>query len=330
MADIWVFAEYKEGTIRRVTFEALSTARRLADKKRLTVSAVVFGSGVKDESLAPLAHYGADKVIVLDDASLENYTSDAYGHALLELIEKHAPKMLMFVNSSMGIDLAPVLAESLNVGLITDVLAIEESGDTLSFVRPPYSGKVLEKCCFVNEEALKIITVRPKAMDVNEPDESRSVSVVRETVSGFGDIRQIVKDIIQKVSERVELTEASYIVSGGRGVKGPEGFKPLEELADTMGAAVGASRVAVDEGWIDKQYQVGQTGKIVAPDLYIACGISGSIQHQAGMSQSKCIVAINTDPEADIFRIADYGIVADLFEAVPLLTQEIKAIKAQA
>lgn len=132
MADIWVFAEYKEGTIRRVTFEALSAARRLADEKGLTVSAVVFGSGVKDESLAPLAHYGADKVIVLDDASLENYTSDAYGHALLELIEKHAPKMLMFVNSSMGIDLAPVLAESLNVGLITDVLAIEESGDTLS------------------------------------------------------------------------------------------------------------------------------------------------------------------------------------------------------
>ena len=303
----------------------MSAARRLADKKGLTVSAVVFGSGVKDESLAPLAHYGANKVIVLDDASLENYTSDAYGHALLELIEKHAPKMLMFVNSSMGIDLAPVLAESLNVGLITDVLAIEESGDTLSFVRPPYSGKVLEKCCFVNEEALKIITVRPKAMDVNEPDESRSVSVVREAVSGFGDIRQIVKDIIQKVSERVELTEASYIVSGGRGVKGPEGFKPLEELADTMGAAVGASRVAVDEGWIPRAHQVGQTGKTVRPNVYFAIGISGAIQHVAGMEESDIIVAINKDEDAPIFDVADYGVVGDLNKIVPALTEAIKA-----
>lgn len=326
MADIWVFVEYREGSVRRVTFEALSAARHLADKEQSTVSAVVFGSGVEDESLADLAHYGADRVLVLDDAVLKDYTSDTYVHALLELIAKHNPSMVMFVNSSTGIDIAPVLAESLNVGLITDVLAIETE-DQLVFVRPPYSGKVLEKCCFVNDDELKIITVRPKAMNIDEPDASRTLSVVREAVASFGDIRQNVKEIIRKVSERVELTEATYIVSGGRGVKGPEGFKPLEELADVMGAAVGASRVAVDEGWIDKQFQVGQTGKIVAPDLYIACGISGSIQHQAGMSQSKCIVAINTDPEADIFRIADYGIVADLFEAVPLLTKEVEAIK---
>lgn len=329
MAEIWVFAECKDNSIRKVTFEALSAARRLADEKESTVSAVVFGSGVQDENLQPLASYGADKVIVLDDETLETYTTDAYVNALLELLNKHEPELLMLVNSSMGIDMAPILAESLNVGLITDVLAIE-AGSPLMFVRPPFSGKVLEKCSFVNEEELNIITVRPKAMDVNEPDDSRSLSVVRETVAGFGDIRQVVRDVVRKVSERVELTEAAYIVSGGRGVKGPEGFKPLEELADVMGAAVGASRVAVDEGWIDKQYQVGQTGKIVAPDLYIACGISGSIQHQAGMSQSKCIVAINNDPEADIFRIADYGIVADLFEAVPLLTQEMRAVKEQA
>ncbi len=329
MADIWVFVEYREGCVRRVTFEALSAARRLADEEYSSVSAVVFGSGIEDESLKELAFYGADKVLVLDDTAFENYTADAYTQALSELVAKYHPAMLMVMNSSTGIDVAPMLAESLDVGLITDVLAIEKK-EKLIFTRPPYSGKVLEQCSFVDDDELKIITVRPKAVNVNEPDESRNLSVVREAVSGFGNIRQNVKDIIRKVSERVELTEASYIVSGGRGVKGPEGFRPLEELADVMGAAVGASRVAVDEGWIDKQFQVGQTGKIVAPDLYIACGISGSIQHQAGMSQSKCIVAINTDPEADIFRIADYGIVADLFEAVPLLTQEVKAIKAQA
>ncbi len=347
MADIWVFVEYSEGSVRRVTFEALSAARKLANRELINqeqldqaaqsesseqpmVSAIVFGSDIEDESLKELAYYGADRAIVLDDAALNNYTNDAYTHALLELIAKYHPVMLMFMNSSTGIDVAPALAESLNVGLITDVLALEKEDQRLVFTRPPYSGKVLEKCCFVHDDELKLITVRPKAINVDMPDESRSLSVMREAVSGFGNIRQNVKDIIRKVSERVELTEAAYIVSGGRGVKGSEGFKPLEELADVMGAAVGASRVAVDEGWIDKQFQVGQTGKIVAPDLYIACGISGSIQHQAGMSQSKCIVAINTDPEADIFRIADYGIVADLFEAVPLLTQEVKAIKAQA
>lgn len=326
MADIWVFAEYKQGSVRKVTLEALSAARNLADEKQASVSAVVFGSGIGEDSLNALAHQGADKVIVLDDPALESYTPDAYANALLELLNKHNPWLLMFSNTSTGIDMAPVVAESLNVGLITDVLAIE-AGEELSFVRPPFSGKVLEKCSFVNEDELKIVTIRPKAININEPDETRALSVVQEAVSGFGDVRQIVKDIVHKVSERVELTEATYIVSGGRGVKGSEGFRPLEELADVMGASVGASRVAVDEGWIDKQYQVGQTGKIVAPDLYIACGISGSIQHQAGMSQSKCIVAINNDPEADIFRIADYGIVADLFEAVPLLTQEMKALK---
>ena len=325
MADIWVFAEYKQGSVRKVTLEALSAARNLADEKQAGVSAVVFGSEISEDSLKALAYQGADKVIVLDDPALENYTIDAYANALLELINKHNPWLLMFSNTSTGIDMSPVVAESLNVGLITDVLAIE-AGEELSFVRPPFSGKVLEKCSFVDEDELKIVTIRPKAININEPDETRALSVVQEAVSGFGDVRQIVKDIVHKVSERVELTEATYIVSGGRGVKGSEGFKPLEELADVMGAAVGASRVAVDEGWIDKQYQVGQTGKIVAPDLYIACGISGSIQHQAGMSQSKCIVAINNDPEADIFRIADYGIVADLFEAVPLLTQEMKAL----
>lgn len=329
MANIWVFAEYNNGTIRRASFEALSEARRLADESAGSVSALVFGDKVNEEALAPLAHYGADEVVVVDDPVLANFTTDAYVAALKELVEVSSPDMLMFMSSSTGMDVAPVLAEVLDLGLITEVVAIEREGDQLVFVRPPYSGKVLEKSAFVDDSCLKIITVRPKAMEMAEPDELRALSVVRPTLAGFGDIRQIVKDVVRKVSERVELTEAAYIVSGGRGVKGPDGFTVIEELADALGAAVGASRVAVDEGWIDKQFQVGQTGKIVAPELYIACGISGSIQHQAGMSQSKCIVAINTDPEADIFRIADYGIVADLFQAVPLMAAEVRKIREQ-
>ena len=324
MPGIWVFTEYTNGEVRKVTYEALSEARRLADQQQTTVSAVVFGSGVLEEELVSLAHYGADSVVVLDDEQLASYTSDAYSDALVELLGKHAPAMLMFVASTTGVDLAPVVAEKLGLALITEVVEINQVDGVYVFVRPPYSGKLLETCAFVNDDELKLITVRPKAFNVSEPDETRSLSVVRETVMSFGDIRQVVKDVIHNVSERVELTEAAYIVSGGRGVKGPEGFKVLEDLADVIGAAVGASRVAVDEGWIDKQYQVGQTGKIVAPDLYIACGISGSIQHQAGMSGAKCIVAINNDPEADIFAIADYGIVADLFEAVPLMSNEFK------
>lgn len=332
MADIWVFVEYKDGNVQRSTFEVLSAARRLADVRgdAPAIAAVVLASAVEEESLQVLAHYGADEVHVVDDARLADYTTDAYSHALQALMEEKAPEMLMFSSSPTGLDLAPVIAQRLDTGLVVDVMDIQHVDGKTIFVRPPYSGKVLEKCSFADENALKIITVRPKAMEVAPPQPERSASIVRRTVADFGEVRQVVQDIVRAVSDRIDLTEAAFIVSGGRGLKGPDGFKVLEELADVLGAAIGASRVAVDEGWIDKQFQVGQTGKIVAPDLYIACGISGSIQHQAGMSQSKCIVAINNDPEADIFRIADYGIVADLFEAVPLMAAEIRAFKEQA
>lgn len=328
MASIWVFAEYKDGTIGKVTYEGVSEARRLADAQGGSVSVVVFGSQVDDASLAQLAHYGADQVIVVDDPALEEYTVDAYAAALDSLIAAHHPDLIMFVASSTGQDVAPVVAQRQGTGLISEVIAIEEEDGQPVYVRAPYSGKILEKCAFTNNDELNIVTLRPKAFTIAEPDETKSATIVREAPGAFGDIRQMVKDVVRVASDRVDLRDAEFIVSGGRGVKGPEGFTVLEQLADELGAAVGASRVAVEQGWIDKQFQVGQTGKIVAPQLYIACGISGSIQHQAGMGQSQCIVAINNDPEADIFRIADYGIVADLFEAVPLMVEEVKKLKA--
>lgn len=327
MAGIWVIAEYAQGSVKKVTFEVLSEARRLADAQGAPVTAVVLGSGIDDGSLAVLGHYGADTVMVLDDPALATFTGDAYAHALAELLGQASPSLVMFAASTTGVDLAPTAAQLMGAGLITEVTAIEQADGHTLFARPPYSGKVLEKAYFADESALNMITVRPKSMDVAEPDTARSATITRASVASFGDVRQIVKDVVHNVSARVDLTEAEFIVSGGRGVGGPDGFKTLEPLADVLGAAVGASRVAVDEGWIDKQFQVGQTGKIVAPQLYIACGISGSIQHQAGMGQSKFIVAINNDPDADIFQIADYGIVADLFEAVPLMTEEVKRIK---
>lgn len=328
MASIWVFAEYKDGTIGKVTYEGVSEARRLADAQDGSVSAVVFGSQVDDASLAQLAQYGADQVIVVDDPALAEYTVDAYAGALDSLIEAHHPDLIMFVASSTGQDVAPVVAQRKGTGLISEVVAIEEEDGQPVYVRAPYSGKILEKCAFTNNDELNIVTLRPKAFTIAEPDEGKSATIVHEAPGAFGDIRQMVKDVVRVASDRVDLRDAEFIVSGGRGVKGPEGFTVLEQLADELGAAVGASRVAVEQGWIDKQFQVGQTGKIVAPQLYIACGISGSIQHQAGMGQSQCIVAINNDPEADIFRIADYGIVADLFEAVPLMVEEVKKLKA--
>lgn len=328
MASMWVFAEYKDGVVGKVTLEALSEARRLADAQGANVSVVVFGSHVDDASLAQLGSYGADQVLVVDDPALADYTVDAYATALEALIEAHQPDTILFVASSTGQDLAPVIAQRTGAGLASEVEAIEqEEGETV-YVRAPYSGKILEKCVFADPTGLKIVTLRPKAFAIAEPDRSRSATIVREARAGFGDIRQIVKDVLRVASDRIDLRDAEFIVSGGRGVKGPEGFDVLTPLADELGAAIGASRVAVEQGWIDKQFQVGQTGKIVAPQLYIACGISGSIQHQAGMGQSQCIVAINNDPEADIFRIADYGIVADLFEAVPMMVEEVKKLKA--
>lgn len=321
MAGVLVFAEQKGGNFRQVIFEMLGEGKKIAQNLGEELQAVLIGENVGSYS-GPLGEAGADKVFVIENSQLKEYTTDGYSKALTELINQEKPSVVMMAHNTTGKDLAPALAQKLGAGLATDVVAVDlENG--LRFKRPIYAGKAFSLVKFTDGPV--IITVRPKAFEAAAPEAGRSASVVAFATSvSAADIRQIIKDVISKASGRVELTEADVVVSGGRGVKSAEGFKVIEELADVLGAAVGATRAAVDEGWIENQYQVGQTGKVVSPTLYIACGISGAIQHIAGISSSKYIVAINKDPEADIFKVADYGIVADLFEVVPLLKKEFK------
>lgn len=323
MAGVLVFAEQKGGKFRQVIFEMLGEGKKIAQHLGEELQAVVVGQGVGQLS-GPLAEGGADKVFLIENDQLSAYTTDGYSKALAELIKQEQPSVVLIAHNSVGKDLAPALAQKLSAGQASDVIAVEyESG--LRFKRPIYAGKAFTSVSFADGARPMIITVRPKAFEPAAQEAGRSANVVAFVSSvSAADIRQIIKDVVSKASGRVELTEADVVIAGGRGVKSSEGFKIIEELADVLGAAVGASRAAVDEGWIENQFQVGQTGKVVSPTLYIGCGISGAIQHLAGISSSKFIVAINKDPEAEIFKVADYGIVADLFNVVPVLTEEFK------
>lgn len=322
---IWVIIEHNNAKIRKVSLELLSQARKIADQSGDALVAVVLGENI--ETLASeAAAYGADTVILADDARLAHYTTGAYTTVLYQMIRQEEPRAVLLGHTAMGKDLTPRLAQRLGVGAAVDCTGMEFDATTfLRFIRPVYAGKAF---AHVAADTVPVIaTIRPNTFAMAVADPARKADVVKYPVKiDEADLWGIVKDIAVAVSKRPELTEANIIVAGGRGMKGPEHFALLEELADTVGAAVGASRVAVDAGWLDHEYQVGQTGKTVSPTLYIACGISGAIQHLAGMSSSRCIVAINNDAEANIFNVADYGIVGDLFEIVPLLTQEIKKI----
>jgi electron transfer flavoprotein alpha subunit len=325
MAGVLVLADQKGGNFRQVIFEMLGEGKKIAQNLGEELQAVVAGENVGSLS-GPLGEAGADKVFLIENAQLANYTTDGYSKALVELVNQEKPSVILMAHNAIGKDLAPALAQKLGAGLATDVVAVELDNG-IRFKRPIYAGKAFSHVKFSGGPI--IITVRPKAFEPAAREAGRNANVVAFTTSvSAGDIRQIIKDVISKASGRVQLTEADIVVSGGRGVKSADGFKIIEELADVLGAAVGASRAAVDEGWMEGQYQVGQTGKVVAPTLYIACGISGAIQHVAGISSSKFIVAVNKDPEADIFKIADYGIVGDLFQVVPILTQEFKKVLA--
>ncbi|STO08781.1 electron transfer flavoprotein subunit alpha/FixB family protein [Exiguobacterium aurantiacum] len=311
-----VLAEAREGALRNVSFEAIAAAKQLTDD----VTAVVIGENVK--ALAnELGEYGAGRVLVVEDERLKHYTPDGYGQVLRQLIDQEGPDMIVLGHTALGKDIAPKLAARLDAGLISDVVSIEGSGKDAEFVRPIYSGKAFEKVKF--KDSVMFFTIRPNNIDSLPRQAGASVSVETPSVE-LKDLAMIVKEVVRKATGKVDLAEAKVIVAGGRGVKSEEGFKPLEELAELLGGAVGASRGACDADYCDYALQIGQTGKVVTPDLYIACGISGAIQHLAGMSNAKVIVAINKDPEANIFTVADYGIVGDLFDVVPLLTEEFR------
>ncbi|WP_077214178.1 electron transfer flavoprotein subunit alpha/FixB family protein [Bacillus dakarensis] len=321
---VLVLGEVRDGSLRNVSFEAVAAAKTVAEGGE--VVGVLLGQSVSGLGVE-LIQYGADRVVVVEDEKLARYTSDGYAQGLLAVIESEQPEGLVFGHTSLGKDLSPKIAAKLESGLISDATGVEEAGGNIVFTRPIYSGKAFEKK--VITDGLVFATVRPNNIAPLEKDESRSGDVSSLSVE-IKDLRSIIKEVVRKASEGVDLSEAKIIVSGGRGVKSADGFEPLKELANVLGAAVGASRGACDADYCDYSLQIGQTGKVVTPDLYIACGISGAIQHLAGMSNSKVIVAINKDPEANIFKVADYGIVGDLFEVVPMLTEEFKKLKVNA
>jgi electron transfer flavoprotein alpha subunit len=263
---------------------------------------------------------------VADDARLASYTPDAYAAAIAQVVKANDPAILLLGASVQGKDLAARLSARLGVGMAQDCTVFSIDNGRLNAVRPIYAGKAYAKVTF-SDNYPHIATARPNVMPMNPPDASKAAETADAGVS-FDDstLKTKVADVIRDVAGKLDLTEADKIVSGGRGMKGPEGFKVLEDLAAVMGASVGASRSAVDAGWRSHTDQVGQTGKVVSPNLYIACGISGAIQHLAGMSTSKLVVAINKDADAPIFQKADYGVVDDLFKVVPALTEEVKKL----
>lgn len=317
MKKVLVLAEVRDGQLRNVSLEALAAAKTIAEGGE--VVAGVFSADAQGHA-AILAQHGASTVYVGNHEALATYTPDAYTQAIVQLIELVSPDAVVLGHTSIGRDVAPRVAARLGYGLVSDVTGVE-AGPV--FTRPIYAGKAFQKRKFVDGKTF--VTIRPNNIQPEAADAAKTATVVPIELE-IKDLRTIVKEVVRKTSGKVDLSEAKVIVSGGRGVKSAEGFKPLYELAEVLGAAVGASRGACDADYCDYSMQIGQTGKVVTPDLYIACGISGAIQHLAGMSSSKIIVAINKDPEAPIFQVADYGIVGDLFEVVPLLTAEFKKV----
>jgi electron transfer flavoprotein alpha subunit len=314
---ILVYAEQVDGSFRKIAYEVVSEGRRLADTLGEAVTAVVLGSGV-DGMAGDLGKYGADKVLVGDDAALADYATDSYTNVLFDIVKDADPRILLLGASSLGKDLSARLAARLGVGLAMDCIALELNGETIIATRPMYGGKVLAKVRL--QGTPQMAAIRPNVMEIEEVPKGGDVNKVEVNV-GATKTRVVEKKL--ETASQVDLTEADVVVSGGRGMGGAD-FGLLEEMAKLLGGTLGASRSAVDEGWRPHSDQVGQTGKVVSPSLYIACGISGAIQHLAGMGASKYIVAINKDPEAPIFKKADYGIVEDLFVAVPAIIAELK------
>lgn len=328
--DLWVFVETNEdGTAKNVGLELLSPGRMMAGKQGGALVAVVIGHNV-DAAVKAASEHGADKVLVVEGPEYEHYTTDAYTIALVSLVEKYGPTSMLIGATNNGRDLGPRVSCRLRTGLTADCtgLDIDEESGNVAWTRPAFGGNLMATILCPDNRP-QIGTVRPGVFKKGEIGEAKAEIVKEDIHVDAKDIRTQVLELIKDLdSESVDLEGAEIIVSGGRGVGGPEGFEPVKALAAVLGGVVGSSRAAVDAGWIPHSHQVGQTGKTVGPKLYIACGISGAIQHLAGMSGSDCIVAINKDPEAPIFDVADYGVVGNLFEVLPVLTEEIKKARA--
>jgi len=321
MPGTLIVAEVQKGEIKKAAYEITSKAKSMGGE----VAAVLVGSGVA--ALAPnLAKYGADKIFVVDAPEYKDYVTEAYVQAVAAVVDKVKPSVILVAASAQGKDLTPALAARLKVGSISDVVDLNLEGAKVVAKRPMYAGKAYAMVEAAGDP--QVISVRPNSFSAKETAGAGAVENVAVALDA-SKIKVTVKSVEIAATKEPDQTEAEIIVSGGRGMKGPENFAMLEELARVLGptATTGASRAAVDAGWRGHSYQVGQTGKTVSPNLYIACGISGAIQHLAGMGTSKVIVAINKDPEAPIFTKADYGVVDDLFKVVPALTAEVKAIK---
>lgn len=321
--SILVYVEQRDGAIRSVSREALGEAKRLSATLGGPVTAVYCGAS--DTGLADLGEAGADRVLVARHDAFARYDGAGYAAAVVAAAKATAAKLVLFSASSLGKDLAPRVAAMLGVGLAGDCIALDASSGKLVAKRPVMAGKALEKLAFPASPALA--TLRPKAFAPAAVESGKSAAVEALAFSYDASApRAVVTAVTGATGGKPDLTESEVIVSGGRGLKGPEHFALIEQLADVLGATVGASRAVVDAGWRPHGDQVGQTGKTVSPKLYVAIGISGAIQHLAGMSSSRCIVAINKDPEAPIFKVADYGLVGDLFEVVPALTEAIRKL----
>lgn len=321
MASVLVFTEFTQnGGLKKSALELLSAAR----KSGLKIQALALGSGANGLAAA-LGKEGVDEAILGDDSAFDQYNPELFTAAVSDLLNGKKPAVVLASSSTLARDLFPRVAARLNTGAISDCteLEISASGDVKTR-RPMYAGKCTAEVAFENSP-IKIILMRPNQLTV-VPAFAAKTATVEAFKAPVQDLRTIIKEVVKGASGKLDLTEANVIVAGGRGMKDAASFKILEDLAETLGATVGASRAVVDAGWVPHSIQVGQTGKTVAPTLYIACGISGAIQHLAGMSGSKVIVAINKDANAPIFQKATYGIVGDVFEVVPQLTQEFKKL----
>lgn len=329
--NVWVFIEVVRGKIKGVSLELLGQGRKMADDLGEKLVAIIPGNEIEDFAKMAI-HYGADEAIVVDQKELKDYSTDGYTKAMCTLIKKYNPAVLLIGATNNGRDLGPRVSSRMQTGLTADCTELGVNSETrlVKWTRPAFGGNLMATILCPDHRP-QIGTVRPGVFKKPEEDTGRKGEIIHETVEfGPDEIRtRIVEVITEAGGADVNLEEAEIIVSGGRGVGGPEGFEVLKELADEIGAQIGASRAAVDSGWISSLHQVGQTGKSVGPKIYIACGISGAIQHVAGMSSSDVIIAINKDPDAPIFNIADYGIVGDLFEIIPELTKRIRSSKAE-